>query len=466
MFVLAVVVLSGSLIGINITSKDDTVGEPLIKTTPSSALTAEEKLVIAESVNAACSSTSVESSDGRHKCQQICHDHFCCFDNDQDGYNCQTDATKLCDAYAGCEVLVEDLVGSPDVEHVDSNTLTARVNNACNNVETSMGKLECHKACDDHMCCFEESSQNCRADAKKECSAYEACAVLQAGADNIDNDNANTVVNEETGSTVTDEPPTKVPLPSWDTEFETLDNANAAQKIDYFSDESKSDHDTVTIGETGQYGDSSETVSTIMPQIFIPNGDDAGSSSFVPLGAAAVSSEGISELEVDTACQNVLSNASDRNKCEKLCMNYMCCFESDEEKACFTNSDCSIYGSCVLLGSDTTFDSNLDLNDDTPTSVDDKYYDDDMLIVDTEEGDDDKYDETVFHIGNRTTLGLDQPIIMEVTSSKEQTSTEDDALFATLALEEDDDIYVVNTEEEEELDPYDATLYEIGQRSL
>jgi hypothetical protein len=85
--------------------------------------------------------------------------------------------------------------------------------------------------------------------------------------------------------------------------------------------------------------------------------------------------------------------------------------------------------------------------------------------VDTEEGDDDKYDETVFHIGNRTTLGLDQPIIMEVTSSKEQTSAEDDALFATLALE-DDDIYVVNTEEEEEVDPYDATLYEIGQRSL
>ena len=415
MFVVAIVVLSGALIGINIISKDDSVGEPLTKGTPSSSLTEEEKLSVAESVNEACSPLSIESSDGRHKCQHICRDHLCCFDGDEDGFSCQDDSNKSCSVYAGCVILVEDLLkessGQTAVEHIDPVTLAARINDACSNIKSSMGKLECRQACEDHMCCFEsDPSMNCHQDKKMECSTYKACAVLSGDTnENVDNGTVNTAGKPlpswdtaEADASLNENKPaaTAPPLPSWDT-AEPQPAEDAVEKIDYTSDTSNPEGQVVTIG------DSSEINGPSTNQVSIPSPDNGGSDSsyqFSPLASSATSSEGVMQADVDLVCQNT-SNPSDKNKCAKLCAEYMCCFESHEEKACFTNSDCSIYGSCVLLGSDPSFDPNFVTDDYEPTTTDDQYsYDDDMFVVDTENEEEDTYDTTVFHIGNRTLI--------------------------------------------------------------
>ena len=411
MFVVAIVVLSGALIGIDIITKGGTVEDPLIKETPSSALTEKEKLAIAESVDGACSLFSIESSDGRHKCQHICRDHLCCFDSDEDGFSCQDDPSKICSVYAGCVTLVEVLLkegSSPTtVEHVDSATLAARINDACSNIKSSMGNLECRQACEDHMCCFEsDPSLNCHQDKQMRCSTYNACAILSENTD--DNKGAvNTDVKplpswdtaeadasfDEDKSTAT-----APPLPSWDN-ANAQSTENTVDKINYSSDESKPDQHIVTIG------DNSEMIGPSTNQVSIPSSNNGGSDSsnqFRPLDSNTISSKGVIGTDVDLACQNI-SNPSDRNKCAKLCVEFMCCFESDDEKACFTNSDCSIYGSCVLLASDPSFDSSLVTDDYESRDTDDQYsYDDDMFVVDTENGEEDTYDMTVFHIGNRT----------------------------------------------------------------
>ena len=62
------------------------------------------------SVDAHCHANQLKSALGRWECQQICHDHFCCFDFGEDdeggedggggttrnNYNCQSDERKLC----------------------------------------------------------------------------------------------------------------------------------------------------------------------------------------------------------------------------------------------------------------------------------------------------------------------------------------------------------------------------------
>jgi hypothetical protein len=259
-----------------------------------------------------------------------------------------------------------------------------------------MGKLECHQACDDHMCCFEpDPSKSCRHDEKMECSVYEACAALPIATDK----DANSVVapSGPLPTSGTSEPNNNPNLPSWDT-AEAYDG-NDVQKIDYADDDVLQEGNVVTNGPENQSSNESQE---FIPLVY--SDDNEENTQFVPLYGSLESSEGVTEQDVDSVCQNI-SDSSNKYMCAKLCSDYMCCFESDEEKACLTNTDCSVYGSCVLLGNDFVFDAYLD-SDDEPTNVDDQYtYDDDMYIVDTE-GDDeaDAYDSTFYHIGNRTLL--------------------------------------------------------------
>ncbi|KAL3785425.1 hypothetical protein HJC23_013564 [Cyclotella cryptica] len=402
-FVLAVVALSGALIGLNITTTDDS--EPMTKNTSSSASTEEEMLAVRENVNQACSPSSVASSDGRHMCQQLCHGHFCCFDNDKDGYNCQDDPSKSCSIYSECDILVADIVnGGPtlvEIVHVNSEDLNARIKDACSNLNTSMGKIECHQACDDHMCCFEaDTSKSCRGRENMDCSLYEACAGLTT----------DVVANKGTVSTVVNKPPGDSSLPSWD---KAESNNDVLPLEDYTSDESEIQEHVVTIGS----GSSSES-DIDMNQIFIPSPTEGNSDVFVPLGGSVTSSQGVTEQNVDDACHN-LTTASGRKKCAKMCASHMCCFESDVNKACLTNTDCSVYGSCVYLGSNSTFDATLSFDDDDTAiegnlisnAMDDRYgySDDDMYVVDTEV--EDVYESTVYHIGNRTTFDLDDSVL-------------------------------------------------------
>ncbi|KAL7482581.1 hypothetical protein ACHAW6_008252 [Cyclotella cf. meneghiniana] len=394
-FVLAVVVLTGALIGLNIATTGDSESMP--KSTPSLALTEEEMLTVKENVNQACSPSSVGSSDGRHMCQQLCHEHFCCFDNDKDGYNCQDDPSKSCNVYSACAVLVTDIVNDGptlvEIVHVNPEDLNARVKDACSNLNTSMGKLECHQACDEHMCCFEtDAGKSCRGKKNVDCSPYEACGVLATGV-NANKGTDNTVVNTPSGDSS---------LPSWD---KAESNTGVLQLGDYTSDGSEIQEHDVTIGSGGSSGSD-----LVIDQTSLTQPNDGNGNDFVPLGGSVTSSEGVTEQDVDDACLN-LSTASGRNKCSKMCASHMCCFESDASKACLMNNDCSVYGACVYLGSNTTFDSTLSSDDDESNvevnTMEDVYgySDDDMYVVDTEV--EDAYDSVFYQIGNRTTIDLD-----------------------------------------------------------
>ena len=67
----------------------------------------EELFKIAESINKFCHVNKMHSAKGRAKCERICRNHLCCFDNLGDGYSCEGDKSKNCGVYAGCEVLVD-----------------------------------------------------------------------------------------------------------------------------------------------------------------------------------------------------------------------------------------------------------------------------------------------------------------------------------------------------------------------
>ena len=74
------------------------------------------------------------------------------------------------------------------------------------------------------------------------------------------------------------------------------------------------------------------------------------------------------------------------------------------------NDDCSMYGSCVYLGSNNTFDSTLPFDDDESTvegnTMEDPYgySDDNMYVVDTEVGD--AYEAVFYQIENQTTIDV------------------------------------------------------------
>ena len=63
-------------------------------------------LELAEQITAACGESS-RSSTGTSSCQELCHNHMCCVEED-DEYSCKSDVTKDCGVYAGCMVLIDD----------------------------------------------------------------------------------------------------------------------------------------------------------------------------------------------------------------------------------------------------------------------------------------------------------------------------------------------------------------------
>jgi len=65
----------------------------------------QEMLELAEQITTACGKSSL--TDGSSSCQELCHDHMCCVEED-DEYSCRNDETKDCAVYAGCEALIED----------------------------------------------------------------------------------------------------------------------------------------------------------------------------------------------------------------------------------------------------------------------------------------------------------------------------------------------------------------------
>mmetsp|Transcript_26945 Transcript_26945/g.40066 ORF Transcript_26945/g.40066 Transcript_26945/m.40066 type:complete len:338 (+) Transcript_26945:130-1143(+) len=86
----------------------------------------QEMLELAEQITLACGESSllrsgssfsssasagggggVDARSGMSSCQELCHNHMCCVEQD-DEYSCKNDVTKDCGVYAGCMTLIDD----------------------------------------------------------------------------------------------------------------------------------------------------------------------------------------------------------------------------------------------------------------------------------------------------------------------------------------------------------------------
>ena len=162
-------------------------------------------LEISEEVVSLCSYSHLDTEDGREKCQELCHDHMCCFVDEEERYSrygCADDPKKMCAVYAGCESLViseEDVIsdanGAYSKDDSDGNTTSSNqsaspglsqtsnqnttldatnatssseqqlqliqqvVTSVCSreNLHTRRGIIECASICNTSMCCFDRN---------------------------------------------------------------------------------------------------------------------------------------------------------------------------------------------------------------------------------------------------------------------------------------------------------------------
>eukprot|EP01082_Thalassiosira_pseudonana_P009820 g9045.t1 g9045 contig34:724975-727441(-) len=189
LIVVAIVLLSGAMIGFNVPHKSVNLDESLSRFAPMSNFTEAEALEIAENI-------------------------------ENDGYSCQGDESKMCSVYAGCEILVEEEKVMEAVEsesELDSGSVVTTgggavngysppsggvviiggdgqviggseaaaaqqiandIDRTCAQFYTAGGRAECWAKCKDRMCCFEEPL--CKNQPNKQCSLYSGCGVLAA----------------------------------------------------------------------------------------------------------------------------------------------------------------------------------------------------------------------------------------------------------------------------------------------
>jgi len=182
---------------------------------------------MAKSVGEHCHPEQLSTDNGRWECQQVCHDHMCCFDieDGDSGHNCRND--KLCMIFAACEVLfVEDFAGSVSVlerggsikenqpgggsstnveaandAHISPEVILEEglewqqirekyINEYCaeSNVKHDKhGRKQCAKVCATHYCCFDTSSKgnNCQDDKSMTCDVYAACEIMFVGLSDV-----------------------------------------------------------------------------------------------------------------------------------------------------------------------------------------------------------------------------------------------------------------------------------------
>jgi len=156
-------------------------------------------LMLSEKIVSKCSYSNLDTETGREECQSLCHQHMCCFDDEND-FGCSDNPEKMCAAYAGCESLVVaeddaiiydangvDVFGIGDADS-DSDPLASNSSDNINesneqssqnesvpyvtselqlisdvittvcssgNLHTKHGLNECASLCNDAMCCFD-----------------------------------------------------------------------------------------------------------------------------------------------------------------------------------------------------------------------------------------------------------------------------------------------------------------------
>ena len=152
-------------------------------------------LTISENIVSKCAYSKLETETGREECQSLCHQHMCCF-NDEDNFGCSDKPEKMCAAYAGCESLIVseddaiiydadgvDVFGIGDADPLASNSsdninegdeqsqneevvtyetselqlISEVITTVCStgNLGNKHGLDECASLCNDGMCCFD-----------------------------------------------------------------------------------------------------------------------------------------------------------------------------------------------------------------------------------------------------------------------------------------------------------------------
>lgn len=196
-FVVTIVILGATLIGLAIPSDDiaildahsNSTALPTPKYTPIQAdqhgsvdkYSPQQLLELAEQITTSCDVNTITQEESRKMCQLLCKDQMCCFEDDK--YGCKGE--EMCVVYAGCEALFgsEDSI-SKEADNSATNLLQAadEIIAYCDEYmidpQSADGK-ECVARCREHMCCFEhdEESSNCKND-KVSCEVYEGCEVL------------------------------------------------------------------------------------------------------------------------------------------------------------------------------------------------------------------------------------------------------------------------------------------------
>jgi hypothetical protein len=133
-----------------------------------------------------CTESMVATAAGREECENLCQDHYCCFDT-KSWNNCRKDPDKMCPLFASCEVLMLDVAdigldknsdGVISNEEILSGSHSIGVACSESNVATPAGKQECESLCSSHLCCF-SNKFNCRDDPGQMCgTTYAPCEIL------------------------------------------------------------------------------------------------------------------------------------------------------------------------------------------------------------------------------------------------------------------------------------------------
>jgi hypothetical protein len=201
LFAIAVTTISSVLVVLSVQRSDDV--ELLSEVTAKHSHYSQDDLFkMAKSVDEYCHPEQISTANGRLECQQICHDHICCFDI-EDSDDCHNYENDLCMIFAPCEVLfvAEDgVISSAHAVAADDDYVSPEVilqeglewqqarenyiNEYCaeSNIKHERGRNQCAKVCANHFCCFDTSNngENCLHDKSMICDAYSACEILLA----------------------------------------------------------------------------------------------------------------------------------------------------------------------------------------------------------------------------------------------------------------------------------------------
>ena len=128
-----------------------------------------------------CSKTGLleEGAAGKKDCQEICSERYCCFA--QGRTSCYDKKRKWCTEFEACTNLeMFSFTPATSGGTSTSTTLTVNKICATDNLKTSDGVKACEETCQARSCCFSMESDNCYIEKKGWCEEYSSCKNLDS----------------------------------------------------------------------------------------------------------------------------------------------------------------------------------------------------------------------------------------------------------------------------------------------